>query len=339
MKNTYVTYFDLNYSARGLALIQSLRNAGDHKNVVVLALDNETKKLMLELDLPNSLVIDTQSLIDAYPELAQVRKDRSPMEFTFTLTPWLSKWVMENSGLTQPDDDNLWVTYLDADTYFFDSPGLIMEEQKEHSVGIVEHRFSPDQAWRNKFGIYNVGWVSFRNDENGKACLNWWAEQCLDWCSDEIDGEKYADQGYLNWFPKQFDGVKIIANPGVNLAPWNLKTHELSLSSQNHVLVDGSPLVLFHFHGIRKRWDRFLLKHYPYRVKTTEIMRSNIYKPYFRVLSKQITRETEQPRLRRKITRAPTLSQGRTFILDALALLRGDTLKMKDSDSHHGGTK
>lgn len=339
MKNNYVTYFDINYVARGLSLVQSLREVGDNNELVILALDGETKELILEIDLPNCTVISIETLVSMYPELAQVREERSAIEFTFTLTPLLIKWVMENHVLVDSDDHNTWVTYLDADTYFFGSPDVIMEEQGHYSVGIVEHRFPRDQLWRNKFGTYNVGWVSFRNDENGKSCLNWWARQCLNWCSDEIEGEKYADQGYLNWFPRDFAGVKVIKNPGVNLAPWNLKTHRITLDHQEKVLVDGSKLVLFHFHGFRQRWDRYLLKHYPYRVRTTEIIRSSIYKPYLRNLNKQTDGRSLKSQMKRKPARARAFSQGRTLLLDVVALLRGDTVKLEDSNSNHGSSK
>ena len=60
-------------------------------------------------------------------------------------------------------------------------------------------------------GSYCVEFNTFVNDNNGREALNWWADQCLNWCYYAVTGttEWYVDQKYLYVFPKKFKGVMI----------------------------------------------------------------------------------------------------------------------------------
>src|SRR6185503_15291489 len=99
--------------------------------------------------------------------------------------------------------------------FFFGSPSAVFREQGEASVGIVPHRFPPRLAHLVENGIYNVAWVSFQRDRDGLECLEWWRKRCIEWCHDYIDNGRFADQGYLDEFPKRFGGVCAIDHPGI----------------------------------------------------------------------------------------------------------------------------
>ena len=76
-------------------------------------------------------------------------------------------------------------------------------------------------ADQRRFGIYNVGWVSVRRRDDGIAALRWWRERCIEWCYDRVEGDRFADQRYLDRLPELFAGVHVIEHLGANLAPWN----------------------------------------------------------------------------------------------------------------------
>jgi hypothetical protein len=76
-----------------------------------------------------------------------------------------------------------------------------------------------------RFGIYNVGWVSVRRCEEGIKALRWWRERCIEWCHDFVDGDRFADQRYLDRLPGLFPHVHVIQHLGANLAPWNRVFH------------------------------------------------------------------------------------------------------------------
>ena len=90
---------------------------------------------------------------------------------------------------------------------FFSSPDGLFSEQEVGSVGIIEHGYRTKDQWRQKYGTYNVGWVSIRNDPPGRACLEWWQARCLEWCYDRVEDSKYADQRYLDDWPSRFEQV------------------------------------------------------------------------------------------------------------------------------------
>jgi hypothetical protein len=123
--------------------------------------------------------------------------------------------------------------------------------------------------------------VGARNDPDGIAVIDWWRNKCIDWCYDYVDGERFADQGYLDSFPRQFSRVKVIENIGANLAPWNVGNYRVDFLG-GKVLIDAvQPLVFFHFQGLRKglRWFIFN-SHRLYHAPFSRDVRNHIYKPY-----------------------------------------------------------
>ena len=272
--HVYCTYFDSGYLSRGLAMIESLRTVGEPGPVIVLALDDTAARGVAAAGLEHVHVVGLADVEAAFPELVPVKAERSRMEYLFTLTPWLVRFSMDRIAEAE------WVTYLDADLYFFTGVEPVYRELAAGSVGIVPHRFAPQQSWREKYGHYNVGWVSFRPDTDGRACLRWWGDRCLEWCFDRPEEGRFADQGYLDRFEQVVSSVVVIHHPGVDTAPWNLSSHDIAVGSDGTPLVDGRPLVCFHFHGLTRDGKRYRFKHLTYRVRTTEAIRSAIYRPY-----------------------------------------------------------
>ncbi len=276
--HAYCTYFDSGYLSRGLALIESLRANGDEAEVWIMALDDAVYDYFTQAGLENVTVISVSELEAAEPALATVKPERSRMEYYFTCTPLLIRFVMNRHETPTS------VIYLDADMYFFDRPSLVLDAMGDGSVGIIEHRYPPRLEKRlAKYGRFNVGWVGFAADERGRDCLDWWAASTLEWCFDiPLDG-KYADQGYLDAFPEKFDGVSILAPLGLDLAPWNSARFTLSLT-QGAVHVDDDPLVFFHFHGLKRLRSWYITSQLVYGAWMTTILRDEVYVPYARRL-------------------------------------------------------
>lgn len=320
-RHVYCTYFDSGYLSRGRVLIETLRAQGDTGVVYVLALDEKTGIEVAAWTDLGVILVSLEELEAAYPTLCHARKTRSRLEYFFTLTPWLTKWTLERNA------EDCWTTYLDADMAFFAEIDCLYAEGAQSSVMIVEHRFAWDQTWRLKYGRFNVAWVSFRKDSRGQACLNWWADSCLEWCNDETSRGRFADQGYLDDFPS-FPGVLVLQHPGADLAPWNLRRHQLEVNDSGSLLVDGEPLLFFHFHGLRKIGRRYHFKHLPYFVRTTKTLRENIYRSYCeRLEALEAARDHTEPELlHRKPTLFTSIRSGRTRMLLWLGEIRGDYL-------------
>src|SRR5580698_7905352 len=103
----YCTYFDSGYLSRGLALIQSLREHGDDSPVWVLALDDAARSYLDEAAIPGVFTLSMSDIEAAEPLLPPLRPSRSRMEYIFTSTPLLMRWV----AARQADQDTV-VIYL-----------------------------------------------------------------------------------------------------------------------------------------------------------------------------------------------------------------------------------
>lgn len=258
-------------------MIRSLRRHTPDARVWVLCLSDEVHLLLTKLNEPGVIPISLTEFEANDSALIAARDDgRTQMDYYFTCTPSLVRYVM----IHVPEAE--WVTYLDGDLWFFDTPDAIYTEIGDGSVAIIPHRYPPHLNEKHQYGLYNVGWVSFRRTADGIACLDWWRERCLEWCLDVVDepNDRFADQRYLDRFPKLFSGVTILKNPGANLAPWNIAGHRLE-EIDGMLRVDDRPLIFFHFHGLKRVGQRrFLTAHKHYGARVCAIARKHLYEPY-----------------------------------------------------------
>jgi hypothetical protein len=134
------------------------------------------------------------------------------------------------------------------------------------------------------FGIYNVGWLTFRRDQNAIACLRWWRQECLDWCSDSSSRGQYGDQKYLDDWPARFAGVHVIEHKGANVAPWNLTTYQI-LHRDGQIWVGDQPLIFFHFQGLKRNRAWFYNPQFPAYIERIEpVVRQRVYAHYIAAL-------------------------------------------------------
>jgi YHS domain-containing protein len=271
----YCTYFDHNYLSRGLALYYSLQRHAPSARLWVLCLSETCHQILVSLDLPELVPVRLEDFEETDPQLAATKSTRSTVEYYFTCSP---AWLLY---VTERERDAEWVTYLDGDLYFFASPEVLYNELVDATVAIVPHRFAPNLRKRHVFGTYNVGWVGVRNDPDGISVIRWWRERCIEWCYDQVDGDRYADQGYLSSFSRLSAGVRVIQHVGANLAPWNIANHRIGVDG-GQVVIDGiHPLIFFHFQGLRTGFRWFLFNsHRIFGAPFSWVTRQHIYRPY-----------------------------------------------------------
>jgi len=271
----YCTCFDRNYLSRGLALYRSLQRHAPASRLWVLCLDQASHALLLEQALPNLVPVALAEFEAADPELAATRSNRSLIEYYFTCTPAWLLYVMKHDASAE------WVTYLDGDLFFFDSPEAIFDELADAAFAIIPHRYTAAIQHLRRYGVYNVGWVGARNEPDGLAAVKWWRERCIEWCYDHVDGERFADQRYLEGLAARFPRVKAIANLGANLAPWNIGNYRVAFREDKVLIDQAYPLIFFHFQGLKKEMGYFIFNsHRLYHAPFSRVVRDHIYGPY-----------------------------------------------------------
>jgi len=240
MPNYFCTLFDCNYLLKGVAMLRTLSQNCPDAHVHVLCMDDPTREILEQLELP---YVTCLSLLELEDEaLLAVKPGRSLAEYCWTLSPCLPWYVLEhNPGIDA-------ITYLDADLYFYSPLQPVFDEIGDASIVIIEHRFP--QAFKNLEvnGRFCVEWVGFRRDEQGMACLARWREQCIEWCFHRLEEDRMGDQKYLDQWPGKFSRLHILQHKGAGIAPWNYSQYRFGLDRQGIVTVDDTPLVFYHFH-------------------------------------------------------------------------------------------
>jgi hypothetical protein len=267
----FCTYFDKNYLDKGLALYHSLSEHCQPSQLWILCLDDEVYRALANLKLPSVTLISLAAFEWENKKLAEAKQNRSLIEYYFTCTPSLIDYVIQYI----PKDEV--ITYLDADLFFFSPIQPIYKELRNGSILIVGHRFPEQLKHLEKYGKYNIGLVSFRNNNNGITCLRWWRDRCLEWCYDRLEDGKFADQKYLDDWETRFTGMVVLKNKAIGLAPWNLADWK------------EDEVIMYHFHGVKKvrGWNRMWdIGISDYCVRLTPLMKYLIYVPYLKELEK-----------------------------------------------------
>ena len=272
MHYDFCTLFDRNYLFRGLALHESLQLHVEDFTLWVLCMDDVVYQVLSKMRIPSVKLISLAQFEDE--GLVQAKATRSQVEYCWTCTPSLPLYLLnEASGIEA-------VIYLDADLFFYGEPVSVEREMADGSIGIVEHRLSKAyEHVEEGSGIYNVAFMVFKNDPYARECLSWWRERCNEWCYARVEDGRYGDQKYLDDWPGRFARVVVLQDPGLGLAPWNLRSHRITLEGSRR-LVDGDPLIFYHFHSfqILRKGARFRMVDPFYRLgrRNTEA----VYGPY-----------------------------------------------------------
>ena len=156
--------------------------------------------------------------------------------------------------LGQEDCEKLF--YLDPDIAIFSSLAPLADLLDGASIILTPHQVDPDTepaAIRDNeiaslhYGTFNLGFLGVRYDPTTAAFADWWENRLQDWCHDRLDIGVFVDQKWCNLIPAFFDNVKIIRDPGYNVASWNLSQRLIKIGSDGRITVNGSLLRFYHF--------------------------------------------------------------------------------------------
>lgn len=307
--------------SRGLALYRSLRQHCPSFRIWMLCMDSEAYHALAELNLPEVQPLSLEEFEHGDQELLLAKQNRSLLEYYFTCTPSLPLFVLNHNLEVNR------ITYLDADLFFYADPATVFAEEGDCSVAIVEHRFSKALQHLQRLGTYNVGWLSFRRDNNARECLLWWRQRCNEWCYDRLENERFADQKYLDDWPKRFQGVMVLLHKGANLAPWNIANYKICWRA-SQLWVEDQRLVFFHFHSL-KQINEWLFNANLAHYKTTlsSVVRRKIYAPYLQTL-RDVQHDMKTLKLeKRRPSLARHLSERQSQGIESLLIAGRDVLQ------------
>jgi hypothetical protein len=287
MTREFCTLFDSNYVLRAVTMHRSLVAGESDFHLTCFCFDQRAKEVVDRLNLPRLSTVSLAELEAFDQELLSVKEDRSPLEYCWTATPALPRYMFG----TRPELNE--VTYIDADLMFFSDPQPLFDEMGDASVLIIPHRFSPEYVHHAINGIYNVQFMIFRRAGCGEKVLDWWHDRCVEWCYYRLEDGKLGDQKYLDDWPARFGAaVHVLQHKGGGLAPWNVSQYHIRRQGEQ-VFVDDDPVIFYHYHGLRLRPNgRHRLAPPGYLLAPR--VRGLIYEPYLAALHEAAESAREQ---------------------------------------------
>ncbi|MBK8793348.1 MAG: glycosyl transferase [Holophaga sp.] len=250
--NCIFTIVAKNYLAMALTLGDSIKAVHPNYDFFIIladAVDDE-----FELIEERYRIIEVGSLgINNWLDLA-FKYDIS--EFSTSIKPFCFEYFMAGSKYQN-------IMYFDPDIYIFNELTQIENLLEDNFCVVTPHHSDLEIEWSGALpennilisGIYNLGFIAFKNSENSKFVIHWWKEKLRDKCYIERSDGLFYDQNWIQFLISSFDkGIYILRDYGYNIAWWNL--HERSIEFCGdipHVVHKKSQVsfecIFFHFSG------------------------------------------------------------------------------------------
>jgi glycosyltransferase involved in cell wall biosynthesis len=213
------------------------------------------------------------------------------VELQTTLKPFAFRYVFQKMKVSS-------TIFLDNDIWVTGSLLPLQRELRKRSAIVTPHILSPIPEDGNKqkdldfltAGVFNFGFVAFRNSPTANAFLDFWSQRLS--LYGYVDHEKgmFYDQNWGMFIPAFFDheDYMVIRDPRYNIAYWNLHTTGAKLNLDNTSglpRLDGEHAVFVHFsgmslleefdmYGISRHQNRYTLNDFP---KLEAVMKAYIH--------------------------------------------------------------
>jgi hypothetical protein len=257
----FCTYFDKNYLSKFLVLKESVESLKSQNNFYILALDDFVKDFFKQAKMKNVQIICLKDLEQEYKNLIIAKNNRDLIEYYFTLSPFLPRYIFEKFRCSN-------ISYVDSDFFFYKNPIDFFFQNKKSSITLIK------QKSKSIYGRFNVGLINFNfNFSETLEILNTWSEQCLNSCVDipNIKKNLYADQKYLDEWPKKLKNIKVICPENSVLSPWD---------NNDSIEKNINNIFAFHFHGFQIYNNFFFTGFSNYNKKPSKIILKKFYIPY-----------------------------------------------------------
>jgi len=183
------------------------------------------------------------------------------LELNTAVKPWMFEWLFRQQGGER-------VVYLDPDIYVY-RPLAEVEAAlgsgstmvlTPHLTGPLDDEHHPNELDIVMAGAYNLGFLALAKHESTLDFLAWWQSKLEFHCVVDHAKGTFVDQKWLDLAPGMFENVTILRHEGYNVAYWNLAHREVAKAG-NEYLVNGRPLVFYHFSGLNPKSPEGLSKH------------------------------------------------------------------------------
>ena len=251
-----MTICSANYFPYARILFSSLRRHHPEASLFLCLADIQSE---LQLGIDGVEIIEAKEL--KIPNFLDFAFRYDVMEFNTAVKPFMMRILLEERNFQQ-------VIYLDPDIEVFAPMTDVFDALEKganfvvtpHITAPAETEDYPDDINIMKAGVYNLGFFAVNNSKDSLNFVHWWARRLRFHCLNEQEQGIFVDQKFIDLLPGFHEKVQILRNPTLNAAYWNLWQRQLEQNSEGW-LVNGEPLVFFHFSGINANNPYRLSKH------------------------------------------------------------------------------
>jgi len=256
MNSAAFTIVAKNYVPYALVLAESFLEHNPNSSFYCVVVDEEVGTLALA----NKGVkfVGFREIADRLDDFWLMATIYDVTEFSTSLKPFVLEYLL---------DDHDVVLYIDPDICVYDNLSALVNDTYTHGWSLTPHCLAPMQRDGNtpseadimQSGIFNLGYIGVTH--SALPMLRWWQERLRRDAISDPAHQLFTDQRWIDMAVAAFHPT-IVKSTAYNVAYWNLDQRVLELVG-DRVLVDGSPLMFFHFSGFNPKTPWWLSKHHP----------------------------------------------------------------------------
>jgi glycosyltransferase involved in cell wall biosynthesis len=239
------TIASANYLAHAATLMQSVRARHPEARRVILLAD--APRPFEAIDLAAEL-LPCDAIGIALIE--NMKLWYSCIEFNTAIKPYAFRYFFANAARE--------VVYLDPDIQVFSRLDAAFAALGENTLVLTPHiteplcdHLHPDDLAILKSGVYNLGFLAMRQDEEGARLLDWWAARTFLHCRVDVTENMFTDQRWLDLAPAFVARTAILRDAGYNVAYWNIPHRLVQNPAPGQWTVNGQPLIFYHYSGLQ----------------------------------------------------------------------------------------
>lgn len=151
--------------------------------------------------------------------------------------------------------------YLDPDVVVYGDLSPALQYMGDDEIGLIPHITKPESTEIGvqltelsvvAHGTYNLGHLLIRSGDSASAFAEWWDARLTKFCYDDKEYGLFTDQRWCDLVPALFDKVRILRQPNLDVASWNIYGRSITYAGpgvQSPYVIDGFPLLTYHFSG------------------------------------------------------------------------------------------
>jgi hypothetical protein len=254
------TLCSLNYIAQAKTLATSFKKHNPDWHFVIGLVDKINGRLSESYWQPAELLEVGELSIDGFEEMYQ---NYNIIELNTAVKPFYMDYLFKRDSSVDI------VAYFDPDIMFFEKIDDLEEKIRKSPIVLTPHFFKPTSRKFERLeilclgvGVYNLGFIALKRNEQSFTFLDWWMERLRYYCKIQQDASLFVDQKWIDFAPIFYEKIELL-HEGHNVAYWNLQERIVSEREKRYWVNQTYPLVFFHFSSynplmpnkISKEWD------------------------------------------------------------------------------------